>query len=549
MKLVRRTLLAGAAACAPLLSLVGCAPGGRQTIRHILPSVTDTTIALTCSIVKPADAFFLRVNDQVYAGTKRDTHGCHWSFFIEDLVPDTQFMLQLIDGETWVGEAWSLRTFPAEDADVDALKLAAFTCAGGGDAFGFNGLEYFKPHAFRQRLFDDLLSRKPDAVIAIGDHIYWDLRGGSKPPLGRRKSALIRWVIGAYLRVKYGTFDRDLPLIGSANEAVLKRIADEQIAELYGTRFRSTPVFFISDDHDYFENDDAEKDLVTFPADAFSRDAHRAVADLYYPALPYAPAPDAARSFGLFKYGNLFEAPLLDCAGQLSLTDSVDVTEDNREGQDINNARLFPEAIEQWVLGRINRSPAKHFALVPSHPIGWTAGKWREWYPDVVAPKGFEGLVTNELNFDGVTKGALTTRAKKYLWQRGWWSQHQRLVKALSSRQGSRFTFSGDIHAQGAIAIDASGAEDLPGGPVISLLVGPVSTSTATWPSFARGVLANQPGWLRTKTLSATEEINGFTLLDITPSEVVAQLVNCGGHDATDLEDGRMQSVIKLLLS
>ena len=214
MKLVRRTLLAGAAACAPLLSLVGCALGARQTIRHILPSVTDTTIALTCSIVKPADAFFLRVNDEVYAGTKRDTHGYHWSFFIEDLVPDTQFMLQLIDGETWVGEAWSLRTFPAEDADVDALRLAAFTCAGGGNAFGFNGLEYFKPHAFRQRLFDDLLSRKPDAVIAIGDHIYWDLRGGSKPPLGRRKSALIRWVIGAYLRLKYGTFDRDLSLIG-----------------------------------------------------------------------------------------------------------------------------------------------------------------------------------------------------------------------------------------------------------------------------------------------------------------------------------------------
>jgi hypothetical protein len=122
-------------------------------------------------------------------------------------------------------------------------------------------------------------------------------------------------------------------------------------------------------------------------------------------------------------------------------------------------------------------------------------------------------------------------------------------VKTLSSRQGSRFTFSGDIHAQGAIAIEASGAEDLPGGTVISLLVGPVSTSTATWPSFARGILANQPGWLRTKTLSATQEINGFTLLDITPSEVVAQLVNCGGHDAADLEDGRMQSVIKLLLS
>ena len=83
--------------------------------------------------------------------------------------------------------------------------------------------------------------------------------------------------------MKYGVFNRALPLLNSSNEAVLKRVANEQIADLYGTRFKSTPIFFISDDHDYFENDDAEKDLVTFPADAFSREAHRAVADLYYP--------------------------------------------------------------------------------------------------------------------------------------------------------------------------------------------------------------------------------------------------------------------------
>ena len=80
--------------------------------------------------------------------------------------------------------------------------------------------------------------------------------------------------------------------------------------------------------------------------------------------------------------------------------------------------------------------------------MGWTAGKWREWYPDVVAPDGFEGLVTNELNFAGATRGVLTTKAQKYLWQRGWWTQHQRLLHALSERKGSRFTFSGDIHAQ-----------------------------------------------------------------------------------------------------
>ena len=531
----------------PLLGLIGCGPGSRQTIRHILPTVTDTRISISCSLAQPVQSLLLRVANEVFRGEQRDSEGLHWSFTAEDLTANTQYQLQLLDGEIPVGDTWPLRTFPAEDAAVDQLKLAAFTCAGGGDAFGFNGLQYFKPHAFRHRLFDELLAQSPDAVIAIGDHIYWDLRGGDRPPLGRRKSALIRWIIGAYLRVKYGVFDRALPLLDSPNEAVLKRIADEQIADLYGTRFKSTPIFFISDDHDYFENDDAEKDIVTFPADSFSREAHRAVADLYYPPLPHAPTHDAQRSFGLFKYGNLFEAPLLDCAGQMSLAEH----EQSGEGdaQEKNSARLFPEPIERWVFDRIETSQAEHFALVPSHPIGWTAGKWREWYPDVVAPYGFEGLVTNELNFEGATKGVLTTKAQKYLWQRGWWTQHQRLLRALSERPGSRFTFSGDIHAQGAVAIEVSGEETLPGGLVKSLLVGPVSTSDATWPSFARGIPANQPGWLQTATLSVTEEVNGFTLFDITSSGVVAQLFNCGGHDSSDPDDGRVQRVTDLLLS
>ena len=547
LTVLRRTLLAGGAAAVPLLGLIGCGPGSRQIIRHILPTVTDTRISISCSLAQPVQSLLLRVANEVYRGEQRDSEGLHWSFTAEDLTANTQYQLQLLDGETPVGDTWPLRTFPAEDAAVDQLKLAAFTCAGGGDAFGFNGLQYFKPHVFRHRLFDELLAQSPDAVIAIGDHIYWDLRGGDRPPLGRRKSALIRWVIGAYLRVRYGVFDRTLPLLDSPNEAVLKRIADEQIADLYGTRFKSTPILFISDDHDYFENDDAEKDLVTFPADSFSREAHRAVADLYYPPLPNAPSPENHRSFGVFKYGNLFEAPLLDCAGQMSLAENEEPGEG--DAQDKNGARLFPEAIERWVLDRIEASPAKHFALVPSHPMGWTAGKWREWYPDVVAPDGFEGLVTNELNFEGATRGVLTTKAQKYLWQRGWWTQHQRLLHALSERPGSRFTFSGDIHAQGAVAIEVSGEEALPGGLVKSLLVGPVSTSDATWPSFARGIPANQPGWLQTTTLSVTEEVNGFTLFDITSSGVVAQLFNCGGHDSSGPDDGRVQRVTDLFLS
>lgn len=42
-------------------------------------------------------------------------------------------------------------------------------------------------------------------------------------------------------------------VLGSANEAILKRAAGPQIVPVYGTDFRSTPVFFIQDDHDYFD--------------------------------------------------------------------------------------------------------------------------------------------------------------------------------------------------------------------------------------------------------------------------------------------------------
>src|SRR5262245_36454263 len=42
-----------------------------------------------------------------------------------------------------------------------------------------------------------------------------------------------------------------------------------QISPLYGTLCRSTAVFFLQDDHDHFDNDEATDDAVTFPPDNF----------------------------------------------------------------------------------------------------------------------------------------------------------------------------------------------------------------------------------------------------------------------------------------
>ena len=93
-------------------------------------------------------------------------------------------------------------------------------------------------------MFEAALAQQPDIAIAIGDHIYWDLRGGVSPRLGRNPEA------AAAIKQKYGVFDRTLPVLGTANEAVIRRVANEQIADLYGTRFRSTPIYFVGDDHD-----------------------------------------------------------------------------------------------------------------------------------------------------------------------------------------------------------------------------------------------------------------------------------------------------------
>lgn len=532
MKITRRSTLFTMLASA-FAGLVPRAAQARQDdIRHILPMVTATSMSLSVSVGAPRAELTLQVDDRAIAGQQMDTLGRFWSFQVSDLSADTDYTLQLADDGGDLGPPWPLKTFPDPDDMPDSFRLLAFTCAGGGDGFGMPGRQFFKPHAFRQKMFDEALAERPHAALAIGDHVYWDLRGGDMPAVGRRSWA-IKLLAGWYLKFRYGAFDRTQPLIGTDNEAVLTTVGDEQIADLYGIRFRSTPIYFVSDDHDYFENDDAEEDLVTFPPDEFSAAAYQAMADLYYPSLPDGPSDETARSFGLLKYGRLFEGVLFDCAGHMSLGDQ---------------AGLVPASAERWVFERTAQSDAAHFTYVPSHPMGWTAGKWREWYPDVIAPEGFEGVVMNEL-MSGETAGALTTKAQKYLWQKGWWEQHQRLLSGLAARPGSRFMLSGDIHAQGAAKIERSGNLDMSERPVTSLLVGPVSTSDATWPSAARGVAADTPAWLSVDTLVSTREVNGLTLFDFTSEVASARMISCGGYDRSLEEDGRIQQIDEWTLS
>ncbi len=532
MKLSRRSALATVIAATAVGLTYTIFPRSRQQrARHILPSVTADSLSLSVSLQKPSAALVLSVDGSDHAGRQTDTEGRFWSFVVDGLSPATQYQLQLTENGAVIEDHWPLKTFPAWDAMPSKLSLMAYTCAGGGDGFGLGSRQFFKPHSFRQKLFAEGLAQNPDAAVAIGDHIYFDLKGGAFPSAGK---GLIKVVSGWYMQLKYGAFDRGAPILATGNETLLKKICDEQIAGLYGTLFKSVPMFFVVDDHDYFENDDANENIVTFPPDAFSQQAQATIASLYYPPLPHAPALDLNRHFGILRYGRLFEAPLFDCASKLSF-----------EG-DAGN--LIPEGVEEWIGQRMTTSDALHFALVPSHPMGWTAGKWREWYPDVVEPAGFTGVVANELINENASE-QLTASAQKYLWPKGWWQQHQRLLGALHQRPGSRFMFSGDVHAQGAVAITASGDLALEDKPVSSVLVGPVSSSDATWPSSARGISAAEPAWLETDSLVETSEVNGFAIFEFEGSVARARLFDCGGYDRSKGEDGRVQRVNEIVIS
>jgi len=75
-----------------------------------------------------------------------------------------------------------------------------------------------------------------------------------------------------------------------------------------------------------------------------------------------------------------------------------------------------------------------------------------------------------------------------------------------------------------------------------------VSTSDATWPSTARGIPAAQPAWLSSNELLATKEVNGFTLMDFTDSEIRVRFFDCGGYDLSKEEDGRVQRVDEIIV-
>jgi hypothetical protein len=517
MAATRRELLgAGASAALGLFPLGGVtaaaaqtAPAGSTSVQnwdegelaHLLPTCSHDRILIKASFKTPLAASpILQVGGQRVVGERSDSRGAFWQFQAADLKPATPYQISLSssDGRA-LSQPWTLSTMPAPDELPSRLRVLIYSCAGGHDLFrtAHTGFE-FLPVAVRQKLLQRGLSYAPDALIANGDHVYWDLLAPrAAPRLGASKAGL-----------EYARFDRGAPILGGANESALLRAAGEQISPLYGTLCRSTPVFFLQDDHDHFDNDEATDEAVTFPPDNFMLQSARATQRLWYPeflpdpnrspGLPGSDSPDQAsfrpkglsESFGTLRYGRLAEILLYDVRRTVTLTGPTGVF-------------VAPD-VEAWLKARAAAREVIHLVNVPSNPPGWSAGKWGERYPDLLGP---DGKLSEE-------------RPKPY-WQRGWLSQHDRLMQALSAMPGRiPLVISGDLHAIGEGKMMRSGNLNFSQNPVIAVLPGPLGTSKGGWASEFRGVGPKPPQHLDMQETITPLEENGFLLVDFTPENI-----------------------------
>ena len=472
-------------------------------LAHLIPTANHEEILIKTSFREPLRKTpRLRIGRSWVDGAMTDTAGRFWQFRARGLLPSTEYELQLEqrDGGKRT-DPWPLKTFPAHHADIAHLRILAYTCGGGNDRLKMaSGEPFFLNMRDRRRLLQRGLAFNPDVVVANGDHIYWDQRTTRNKP----ESFRTPWLA---LFEEYGALDRNEPVLGSGNEAVLQRIVDDQIAVLYGVSLRSVPSFLLSDDHDMFENDEAQDEFFTLPPDRHMLDAARATQRLYYPEfLPdrtrdkWLPGSytcrddDLSEVYGTLRYGKLFEGLLYDTKRYVSLKGP--------------SATMAPPEVEAWLARRTAATDTRHLAHMPSTPIGWSAGKWGEWYPDALQ-----------------SDGSLGTATPKAYWPSGWWAQHQRILEMLASQKSrAPVIVSGDLHALACGRITKSGDLSLGANPVHTLCVGPLGSAGPGFPTRYRGTGAKVPSALVVDESLAPLEKNGFSIIDVTPDSMKVRL-------------------------
>ena len=501
---------------------------------HILPTVSESRILLKTSFTEPLKSPSLTVDGtRDVPGEQMDTEGYFWAFDVPGLESDTTYDLQLLDFEGQpLCDAWPLGTFPSPESEPDHLRVVAFTGSGGHDAcrswFGTGQI----PVSIRQQLLNRALSFSPDVLLGSGDQIYYDIKYGVSPQsMGKSRRAVHH----------NGDFDESMAVMGTSNEEVLKNAVGPQIAYLFGTSCRSIPTYFIADDHDYFVNDEAResdswdwKPLVAWqspfveggislPPEDFLLELGRSAYKLYLPeflpdetrpqSLPGTGAEDrpegVSECFGTFRYGDLVEGLMYDTRRYITLTGA--------------DAVFIPPSAEQWIIDRTEAEDASYLVHFSPISFGWSAGKWLEWYPDIRV-KGDEGPY-------------LTTEKEKYMWQEGWFEQHNRILEAAGSMQSSQPLFvCGDMHTQTAGWIERSGELDLTDDPIPSVLTGSMSVDKGGFPSGGlRGIEAQPPTMLTVDEELPSYEKAGFTIIDFTPEKVTVQFFGWKhGEDSLD---------------
>jgi hypothetical protein len=158
-------------------------------------------------------------------------------------------------------------------------------------------------------------------------------------------------------------------------------------------------------------------------------------------------------------------------------------------------------------------SEATHVVNMPSSPPCYTAGKYVEWYPDVLGDDG------------------LTTDVPKPGWQSGWLRQHDRILSAASSMERIPLFLTGDIHSHAEARILASVEADLSANPVISVVAGAPGTKGLGWPSAFRGTPALPSSVLEVEERLAALEENGFNIIDVEPDRITVRSFRFDGEN------------------
>ncbi|HEV7411424.1 MAG TPA: hypothetical protein VGO01_23310 [Bradyrhizobium sp.] len=426
-------------------------------------------------------------------GRMGDTRGEHWYFYVTDLRPRHRYTLSLAGAKGRpLCEPWELATFPDPNERTDRFRLLIYTCGGGHE------VHKFLATAVRHRLLRRGLSFQPDAVVANGDQVYWDLLAPVGGPLFQTPEAI----------KLAGSFDRSAIVLGGDNETVLKRAAGPQIVPVYGADFRSTPVFSCRTTTTILTT--TRPPTTSLPSRlrssccssrvprkaCFIRNSCRMVRARLACHGRRPATGGCLKSFGTIRYGRLAEILLYDVRRTLTLAGPSAVYVD-------------PE-VEKWLKARTAATEVTHVVHVPSNPPGWTAGKWGEWYPDVLGPDG-----------------KLTANISKPYWQSGWLKQHDRLMQAMAANQSrTPLVISGDLHAIGIGRMLRSGTLDLKANPITTVLSGPIGSRPGPngWPSGRRGTGAMPPAHLDMDEQVKPIEQHGFTLVDFTPDKMVLRL-------------------------